>query len=103
MDSTVGDGYLAVLIKDDSHLRLVGGPFVLGIRAESTIFRLVPQHPPPLLGRLTPRLGRYIARVRTNTVLRTKKCPTLSGLSTIFPQSLSDRLLPVTDRRWRTD
>lgn len=100
MYSTDGDGYLAVLIKDGSHLRLVGGPFVLGIRAEPTISRLVPQHPPPLLGRLTPRLGRYIARVRTNTVLRTKKCPTLS---TIFPQSLSDRLLPVTDRRWRTD
>lgn len=56
-------------------------------------------HKPPL-GWLTPRLGRYIARVRTNTVLRTKKCPTLS---TIFPQNLSDRLLPVTDRRWRTD
>lgn len=103
MYSTVGDGYLAVLIKDGSHLRLVGGggAFVLCIRAEPTISRPVPQHlPPSLLGRLTPRLGRYIARVRTNTVLRTKKCPTLS---TIFPQNLSDRLLPVTDRRWRTD
>lgn len=57
---------------------------MLGIRAEPTISRLLSHQTPPWLA--YTKAGRYIARVRTNTVLlRTKKCPTLS---TIFPQNL---------------
>jgi hypothetical protein len=48
MDRTVGDGYLAVLIKDGSYLRLaLGACFVLGSMAEPTICRLVPHRRRP--------------------------------------------------------
>lgn len=106
MYSTVGDGYLVVLIKEGYYLRLVWGALCARYQGRAHDIQTSKSHkgyPPPLAG-LHQGWARYMARIHTTGTrygaARPKRCPTLS---TFFPQNLSDRLLPVTDRRWRTD